>query len=40
MKSLDFREHGKESLADVKDAFLERTGKISVVFRDQPVTPA
>lgn len=34
------REHGKESLEDVKDAFLERTGKISVVFRDQPVTPA
>ncbi len=28
------REHGRESLADVKDAFLERSGKITVVLRD------
>jgi uncharacterized membrane protein YcaP (DUF421 family) len=29
------REKGKESLADVKDAFLERSGKITVVLRER-----
>lgn len=29
------REHGRESLAQVKDAFLERDGRISLVFREQ-----
>jgi uncharacterized membrane protein YcaP (DUF421 family) len=29
------REKGKESLADVKDAFLERSGKVTVVLREQ-----
>lgn len=28
------RERGRESLADVKDAFLERSGKITVVLRE------
>lgn len=28
------REKGKESLRDVKDAFLERSGKITIVLRD------
>jgi uncharacterized membrane protein YcaP (DUF421 family) len=29
------REKGRESLADVKDAFLERSGKVTVVLRER-----
>jgi uncharacterized membrane protein YcaP (DUF421 family) len=36
------REHGRESLADLRDAFLERSGRITVILRDhdRPGTPA